>query len=181
MNIIKQTLLDYLDPRSLSIFYDLWPDLRRDIRKILASPKHMLTPVSLIDDIILEPIEIDNMSLTLSHNGTLTIVNTSSDYQLVATVDHGNKTVYLSKLDILTHDLGCLLKSIDILHRHVIQLCSTTYKMHRGVPMRLTTPLIKRMDLSPTTRVAIPLNVVEQFKVNDISGLVTFQDKFIIF
>ncbi len=180
MNTVCQALLDYLDPKSLSIFYELLPEFRTDIRQILASPKHMIIPISLKDPIV-TPIIIRDMSITISFDGKITIATQDNTCKIIANIDHEKKEIYFVECMLNKHNLHGLLSIINLLKTHILEVCSEMYQIVEKNTFLLSTPSIQRMKLSPTTRIAIPLNVMEQFKVNDISGLMTFQDKFVIF
>ena len=156
--LVTRIMLDYLDPRSLSILYVRSPEfLKHEIRKMLPNM------ISVFDTDYRE----NRITIHKGHD------------RLIANINHIRQEIEVTHLECL-HNIQHMVYFYNYLYDSIIEVIGKSYTVRRGSSLIFSTPWIHRMILNPNTRIAIPNNVMKEFKVNYIGGFITFQNKFII-
>jgi hypothetical protein len=97
------------------------------------------------------------------------------------TVDREEKRLKVTKLEF--YNITKLIEVWAIMKRSFIELICNEYVMCKDDKFQLTMDNVRSLDLGANKRpiIAIPVDVPNQVKVNNISELAAFQNKFIIF
>ena len=170
MFLIKQLMINYLDPRNLAVFAMIYPDLKLDALHQLKT-RFDLDPVSLHsfsgflhkNDLFL--FKYDSQLQVTYKNTIITFCIDAKEKALKATyIDH-------------VEDMICL---VNLLHETILEVMSGDMSITLSPTYTVTTPHIHKVTLHNSARIAIPISNMKQIERDNICEIGTLQDEFII-
>lgn len=123
-------------------------------------------------------------TLTIDSLYTLELSNKHCILKMI--MDYNDKTIYINNI-IVNSDIytDLIIEGIQILKEEIIQLVTKTWEIHVAKDVKINMTNMRNfkpfLQESRPIRMACPIIPMKQLKLNNISELTTFHDKFIIF
>ena len=181
LHVVLSVVIDYMDMKSLSSTYiasfcnKIKSDVLKRIKKIGPYPDFLcaLSDVGVPHSFLVRHYRFDitRDSLHITSDGTI----------MHCIIDHCNRKLQVKKM--FYSNIKYLIELWHIMQHVFIELMCDYYIVCKHDDFNLTTDSIRTLDLSSQYRpsIAIPINISDEVKVDNIGELATFQDKFIIF